>query len=110
MPRYKLVYFDFKNRGELIRLIFATAGVEFEDYRIPLTEAAWNAHKPRVTNLFSFDIGVFIIHFTYLLYIHTRFTELPFNKVPVLEIDGRPLPQTKAIAAYLAREFGITCI
>ena len=49
MPHYKLVYFDFKNRGELIRLIFAAAGVEFEDYRIPLDEPVWidwNAYKP----------------------------------------------------------------
>ena len=34
-------------------------------------------------------------------------TEMPFGKVPILEVDGRSLPQSKAIAAYIAREFGM---
>ena len=35
MSKYKLFYFPFPGRGELIRFIFAQAGVEYEDYRIP---------------------------------------------------------------------------
>lgn len=34
MPVYKLTYFGIKSRGEIIRLAFAAAGVEFEDFRI----------------------------------------------------------------------------
>ena len=34
MPRYKLIYFDFKGRGEPIRLMFAAAGVKYEDCRV----------------------------------------------------------------------------
>lgn len=34
MPHYKLHYFNLRARGEIIRLIFAAAGVEYEDYRI----------------------------------------------------------------------------
>ena len=35
MPKYVLHYFDLYGRGEISRLIFAQAGVEFEDHRIP---------------------------------------------------------------------------
>lgn len=38
MPNYKLHYFNLRARGELIRLIFAAAGVEYEDYRIPFKD------------------------------------------------------------------------
>ena len=34
MTSYKLVYFDARGRAELIRMIFAAAGVEFSDERV----------------------------------------------------------------------------
>lgn len=34
MPSYKLTYFNGRGRAELARLIFAAAGVPFEDERI----------------------------------------------------------------------------
>ena len=33
MPSYKLYYFNAKGAGEPIRLIFAQAGVKYEDFR-----------------------------------------------------------------------------
>lgn len=33
-PKYELVYFNFRARAELSRLIFVVAGVEFKDTRI----------------------------------------------------------------------------
>ena len=34
MSTYKLTYFDIRGKAEIIRLIFAQAGVEYEDIRI----------------------------------------------------------------------------
>lgn len=38
MPQYKLHYFNLRGRAELARLIFAQAGVEFEDVRFERSE------------------------------------------------------------------------
>ena len=35
---YRLIYFDFKGRGELIRFLFAGVGVPFQDVRISKNE------------------------------------------------------------------------
>jgi glutathione S-transferase len=43
MTKYKLVYFNFRGRAELIRYIFAQAGVEYEDQRITYEE--WDSLK-----------------------------------------------------------------
>lgn len=32
---------------------------------------------------------------------------MPFGQMPVLEVDGKKLPQSKAIAMFLAREFSM---
>jgi len=77
MP-YKLEYFDGRGRAELIRLLFAEAGVEFEDSRIAFDQwAAIKGDKER----------------------------FPLGFMPVLEQDGRRLCQTMVIARHLAREF-----
>lgn len=56
--------------------IFAAAGQEFEDVRIPREE--WpHLHKDKC----------------------------PFGQLPVLEVDGQQLPQSYAISRFLAREF-----
>ena len=34
MPSYKLTYFNFMARAEVARLLFAKAGVDYEDHRI----------------------------------------------------------------------------
>lgn len=43
MPSYKLKYFNAKGRAEVVRLIFAQAGVKYEDVRIDLAD--WPSHK-----------------------------------------------------------------
>ena len=43
MSSYKLVYFKVRGKGELTRLVFHAAGVEFEDVRHDRSE--WLAGK-----------------------------------------------------------------
>ncbi|XP_070544989.1 S-crystallin SL11-like [Ptychodera flava] len=79
--KYKLTYFNFNARAEVIRLIFAAAGVQYEDERLAVSpfEQEW-----AVVN-----------------------KSFPFQQLPVLEIEGGVvLAQSHAIARYLANEFG----
>ncbi|CAF1406256.1 unnamed protein product [Adineta steineri] len=75
MPSYKLTYFNGRGLGEVSRLIFAAAGQKFEDVRYERDQ--FPAHK----------------------------AEMPLGQMPVLEVDGVKLPQSSAIARYLAKEF-----
>jgi glutathione S-transferase len=75
-PHYKLTYFNLRARGELPRLLFAAAGVEYEDIRIE--HSRWPELKP----------------------------ETPFGQLPVLEVDGVKICQSMAISRYLAAKFG----
>lgn len=42
-PKYVLTYFDIRGRGEVTRLLFKVAGVEFEDKRLTFEE--WGKEK-----------------------------------------------------------------
>ncbi|KAI0989210.1 hypothetical protein GJ496_009269 [Pomphorhynchus laevis] len=72
---YRLIYFDFTGRAESIRLLFSAAQVEFEDVR--LTSEQWQAMKDST----------------------------PTGKLPLLEVDGKKLPESWAILRFLARKF-----
>lgn len=52
MPRYKLTYFNIRGRAELSRLLFASAGIKFEDIRIEKPEL-WSELKPSEYHFFS---------------------------------------------------------
>ncbi|CAP37609.1 Protein CBR-GST-5 [Caenorhabditis briggsae] len=75
MVAYKLTYFNGRGAGEVIRQIFAHAGQDFEDVRVTMEQ--WPELKAGT----------------------------PFGQLPYLEVDGKPLAQSHAIARYLAREF-----
>ncbi|XP_072014445.1 hematopoietic prostaglandin D synthase-like isoform X2 [Amphiura filiformis] len=77
MPKYKLINFPVRGRAELTRYMFAQAGVEYEDHRIEF--ANWPTLKPT----------------------------MPTGTLPVLEIDGKRISQSQAIARYVAREFNL---
>jgi len=77
MVHYKLYYFDVRGLGETIRLILHYANQKFEEERY--TFENWETYKSRQ----------------------------PYGKVPVLEVDGKPLAETFAIARFLAKQYGL---
>ncbi|KAI3385653.1 hypothetical protein SNEBB_000060 [Seison nebaliae] len=78
VPKYRFHYFNCRTPGEYIRYMFAYADVPFEDVR----------------HSFADKQGIREV--------------APFNKLPVLEIDGKHfIPQTFAIGRYLAKQFNL---
>ncbi|KAE8883173.1 hypothetical protein PF005_g22601 [Phytophthora fragariae] len=76
-PKLKLTYMPHPGRGEPIRLAFFIGGVEFEDERISREELA------------------------------NRKPSLPFNQLPVLEVDGEVIAQSLAILRYAGTLSGL---
>ena len=77
MPTYKLYYFPARGVAELIRWIFAQAGVQYEDIRLAGDE--WAAFKPKT----------------------------PYGGMPLLEIDGKLYAGSGPIARYVAEQHGL---
>jgi len=77
MSGIKLTYFNTRGRAEPARLILAQAGVEYEDIR--LEREQWPAIKPSV----------------------------PMGQLPFMEVEGKKICQSIAIARYCARRFGL---
>lgn len=76
----KLYYFCGRGRMESIRWLLATAGVEFEEEFIETREQYEKLQKDGC---------------------------LLFDQVPLVEIDGMMLTQTKAIHSYLAAKYNL---
>jgi len=78
MSKYKLTYFDFNGgRGEPIRIAFHSAGIAFEDHRIPFEE-----------------------------FLRTR-NDMRFTCAPELEIDGITVTQSNSILRYVGKTAGL---
>ena len=77
MPQYKLTYFNGRGRAEVSRLIFAQAGVQYEDKRISGEE--WEQLK----------------------------SQTPFGALPLLEVNGKVLTGSAIIARFLAERYGL---
>ncbi|CAF1386189.1 unnamed protein product [Rotaria sordida] len=75
MSTYKLYYFNARGQAEVSRLIFATAGQKYDDIRYQYNEWPLCA------------------------------SEMPLGEVPVLEYNGTKLPESRAIARFLAKQF-----
>ncbi|XP_065576544.1 glutathione S-transferase 1-like isoform X2 [Artemia franciscana] len=78
MSKYKLVYFNARGWAELSRLIFAYSGIPYEDFRFERED--WPTYK----------------------------AESPLGQAPWLEVNGQKLPQSKAVARYLAKVANLT--
>ncbi|GMT07395.1 hypothetical protein PENTCL1PPCAC_29569 [Pristionchus entomophagus] len=79
MVKYRLIYFNLRARGEVARQLFALAGEPFEDVRV------------------EFDDWFSIVK---------PLGDMPFDALPVLEVDGEKIAQSITIARFLARTFG----
>jgi prostaglandin-H2 D-isomerase / glutathione transferase len=77
MVKYDLYYLNLRARGEIARLLFAAAGVEYTDHRYEFAE---------------FD---------------QLKAQSPLGAAPYLEVDGVKLPQSLSIGRFLAREFNL---
>ncbi|XP_066289583.1 glutathione S-transferase 1-like isoform X1 [Branchiostoma lanceolatum] len=77
MPNYKLIYFEARGRAEPARLLFAAGGLQYDDVR--LTREQWKELKPKT----------------------------PMGQLPILEVDGTEICQSKAIARLIAKEVGM---
>lgn len=78
MPKLKLIYFDFHGgRGEPARLALHIGGVEFEDQRVVFAD--WPAIK----------------------------SQMPYQAVPVLEVDGKLLAQSNSINRFVGKLAGL---
>ncbi|CAG5127941.1 unnamed protein product [Candidula unifasciata] len=73
----KLFYYDAKGRAELIRLVLAAGGREYEN--VILTQDDWQTEKYKT----------------------------PFGQLPVMEIGGKKYAQSIALANYCAAECGL---
>ncbi|KAF8372321.1 hypothetical protein PRIPAC_78750 [Pristionchus pacificus] len=76
MPTYKLSYFEGRGLAEVSRQILHLSGTPFVDNRISFEK--WPKIKPYT----------------------------PFGQIPILCVNGEEIPQSFAIARYLAKEFG----
>ncbi|GMF43171.1 unnamed protein product [Phytophthora fragariaefolia] len=76
-PKLKLTYFPLPGRAEPIRLAFYIGGIDFEDVRLSFDEFA-------------------IVK-----------SGLPFNQLPILEIDGEVVSQSLAILRYAGSLSGL---
>lgn len=77
MPTCKLTYWNATVLAESLRMLLHYGGQEFEDNRI--TREQWATLKPTS----------------------------PMGQVPILEIDGKTLYQSMAIARFLGRRYGL---
>eukprot|EP00635_Sarcinochrysidales_sp_CCMP3193_P008070 CAMPEP_0118889308 /NCGR_PEP_ID=MMETSP1166-20130328/293_1 /TAXON_ID=1104430 /ORGANISM="Chrysoreinhardia sp, Strain CCMP3193" /LENGTH=214 /DNA_ID=CAMNT_0006827895 /DNA_START=64 /DNA_END=708 /DNA_ORIENTATION=- len=89
-----LTYFDIRGLAERARYLFVLAGAEYSDKRLSLTFGVPGDFS--TISRPEFDAA-------------KAAGELDVNmgKVPILEVDGFKIPQSKAIERYVAKKYGL---
>jgi glutathione S-transferase len=90
MSTPKLLYFDLNGRAGLVRLVLAAAGVAYDDVRFDASAFAGPTATGNTTLKFA-DIKA----------------TTPYGQLPVLEVNGAHIAQSRAIERYLAKEHGL---
>ncbi|CAE7455353.1 GST1 [Symbiodinium natans] len=94
MPSYKLTYFDIRGLAENARIFFAVAKQPYEDVRLTLafgTPGDFSTIKrPEFDEMKA-----------------KGELDTSLGKVPLLEVDGAKIGQSKAIERFLSRELGL---
>ena len=86
-----LTYFNGRGLAETSRILFAAAGVDFEDCRYPITVLDWATYKMEREE-FDQDKA------------NGKLWQ-SLDKLPFLEVDGEVISQSKAIELFLAVKF-----
>ena len=86
-----LTYFNGRGLAETSRILFAAAGVDFEDCRYPITVLDWATYKMEREE-FDQDKA------------NGKLWQ-SLDKLPFLEVDGEVISQSKAIERFLAVKF-----
>ncbi len=87
----KLYYFAGKGSTEVVRVLFHVAGVEFENvqYTVEFTPTG-------IKNDERFETGK-----------KTGFLAANMDRVPILQVNGVVIGQSKAIERYISRRYGL---
>jgi glutathione S-transferase len=88
MTRPTLLYFASRGRAELIRLVLAEAGVEYDEHHVGKGTPPADGRPTDLAELKAAGV-------------------LPFGAVPLWEEPGLRLSQSAAIANHLARRHGL---
>jgi prostaglandin-H2 D-isomerase / glutathione transferase len=97
-PHIKLIYVDAKALAEPIRFLFAYGNIKYDDFR--MTHEDFKSDKS--SKLFEATENLLI-----LMYVLLACLGFPYNKIPNVEIDGKLVHQSMAIARYFAKQVGL---
>jgi len=90
----KLTYFDIRGLAETTRLLFVASGTAYEDKRLPISMTTPGDFSTVVREEFNAlkEAGEL---------------DVALGKVPVLEVDGVKIGQSKAIERFVAKSTGM---
>lgn len=87
----RLKYFDARGAAEISRVMLHLGNISYEDFRYPLTQKAEGGFEMREFSAAK-ESGAFCAN---------------MDRVPLLEVDGRVIGQSRAIERYIASLCGM---